>query len=95
MAASTKKKSATEATTTTHISSSSKPISKAQIQITADGKSKTSYNVTPKGYTSSSSKTWSHTGAKKYLSVRSAAQVTTSLGTVPNGCSAGRVTLGK
>ncbi|MBJ8050887.1 hypothetical protein JDS87_02380 [Bacillus cereus] len=91
----TKKKTNTSATTTTHITSSLKPILKANIQITPNGAKKVAYSVTPNKKSVSTSKTWHYTGKKKYIAVRTAVQVTTSLGVSPNGSSAGGVTLGE
>ncbi|HGA0511021.1 TPA: hypothetical protein ACIQMB_002831 [Bacillus pacificus] len=91
----TKKKTNTSATTTTHITSSLKPILKANIQITPNGAKKVAYSVTPNKKSVSTSKTWHYTGKKKYIAVKTAVQVTTSMGVSPNGSSAGGVTLGK
>ncbi|ABK87358.1 TPA: hypothetical protein ACGXMA_003626 [Bacillus cereus] len=91
----TKKKTNTSATTTTHITSSLKPILKANIQITPNGAKKVAYSVTPNKKSVSTSKTWHYTGKKKYIAVKTAVQVTTSMGVSPNGSSVGGVTLGK
>ena len=88
------KKTNTSATTTTHITSSLKPILKANIQITPNGAKKVAYSVTP------NKKVYQQvrhgiTQVKEIYSCKTAVQVTTSMGVSPNGSSAGGVTLGK